>query len=188
MPIEFDSEYDQDQIDIGVTVGKETKTIEVRSSYSYAKDTERIYNEWFSLVGYYTTDNKSKENIKDFYITVIFRFDASEMPSKINSNSSISLQLAAGADRDFLYTNGNPDNLKTTMGYMELAYSIGLCIGPLIASIGFYLSGYALPFYFCGLLACLCIPFISNLRIAEEEYDEPNFLGILFNFVSRIFF
>jgi MFS family permease len=75
-------------------------------------------------------------------------------------------------------------NLKITMGYMELAYSVGLTIGPLVASFLFYLRGYNFPFYVCSFLILLCIPFISKLEINEEEYEEPDFFGIIKNIVK----
>ncbi len=70
------------------------------------------------------------------------------------------------------------------MGYMELAYSIGLTIGPLVASLLFYVQGYSFPFYVCGLMALVCLPFISKLDIIEESYEEPGFLNILSNLVT----
>ena len=75
------------------------------------------------------------------------------------------------------------DQLEVTMGYMELAYSLGLTIGPLIASFLFYLRGYSFPFYVFGLLALICIFFISNLEMSEEEEEESNynFLQIIFS-------
>lgn len=76
------------------------------------------------------------------------------------------------------------ENLKTTMGYMELAYSIGLTIGPLVASVLYHFRGYIFPFYVCGALTLLCIPFISYLDITEEAYEEPEFMNIMFNFVN----
>lgn len=72
-------------------------------------------------------------------------------------------------------------NLKQTMGYMELAYSCGLAIGPVLGSCLFYLNGYTLPFYVLGALTFLCIPLIIKMQIIEEEYDEPEFIRILFN-------
>ncbi len=77
----------------------------------------------------------------------------------------------------------DPDNLEMTMDYMEFGYSVGLTIGPLIASGLYYLKGYSLPFYICGFLALVCIPFISNLEILEEKNEETSFFSILLNFV-----
>ena len=42
-----------------------------------------------------------------------------------------------------------PSELKTNMGYLELAYSSGLSLGPFIASGPYYFFGAKTPFYFC---------------------------------------
>ena len=47
------------------------------------------------------------------------------------------------------------DELKEAMGYMELAFSAGTTIGPLIVSVFYYIGGYRLPFIVCGLINCI---------------------------------
>lgn len=78
------------------------------------------------------------------------------------------------------------ENLNSTMGYMELAYSLGLTIGPLVASFLYYLNGYSFPFYICAFLMLICFVCISNLEISEEEGEDVNFASIIFNKVYKI--
>ena len=69
------------------------------------------------------------------------------------------------------------------IGYMELSYSIGLSVGPLFASLFYYLNGYAFTFIVCGSLNFLCLPFISSIKITEDKYESPGYLRIIGNFV-----
>lgn len=86
------------------------------------------------------------------------------------------------------------ENIKTTMGYMELAYSVGLTIGPVLAAVLYYFFSYSFPFYICGILTLNCIPFIGDLDIPDDENDldhPPMFSlllnwGILFTFLAII--
>ncbi len=70
-------------------------------------------------------------------------------------------------------------NLKATMGYMELAYSIGVTVGPIFGSFLYYINGYSFPFYISGFLSLITIIFIRYLSIDEEEHKHPEFLKIL---------
>ena len=64
---------------------------------------------------------------------------------------------------------------------------MGIAIGPLCASIFFYIGGYTLPFYVCGILMLSTIPFIYNLQLPEDEEGEvPQFMTALFDFVKNI--
>lgn len=73
------------------------------------------------------------------------------------------------------------DEIKSTMGYMELGYSLGLTIGPVVASLLYHYSGYCFPFYFCGLLMLSCIPFIKILEVKQDECEEIEFFKVLLN-------
>jgi len=75
------------------------------------------------------------------------------------------------------------NNLNIMIGYMELSYSIGLSIGPLFASLFYYLGGYAFTFLVCGSLNFMCLPFISSIKITEEKYESPGYWRIIFNYV-----
>ena len=110
----FNPILDDQQIDIMVTnsIKQISSTVEVRSSFSYAQSDINVYNQYFSLVGYYSSPNKPMETSKDFYVTVIFRFDESYMPEKIKNGENITLHIAAGASKDLLIADGEWDNLQ----------------------------------------------------------------------------
>ena len=55
------------------------------------------------------------------------------------------------------------------MGYMELAFSAGTTIGPLIVSVFYYIGGYRLPFIVCGLINCIGIWSVFHIPFPEEE-------------------
>ena len=67
------------------------------------------------------------------------------------------------------------------MGYMELGYSLGLTIGPVLASLLYHYFGYAFPFCFCGLLILSCIPFIKIIEVKQDECEEIEFFKVLLN-------
>ena len=67
------------------------------------------------------------------------------------------------------------------MGYMELGYSLGLTIGPVLASLLYHYFGYSCPFYFCGLLMLGCLPFIKLFEVEQDECEDIQFFQILFN-------
>ena len=70
---------------------------------------------------------------------------------------------------------------------MELAWCLGIAVGPICASIFFYLGGYSLPFYVVGVSILICLPFINNLQLQEEDEGEaPQFMTALFDFVTLI--
>lgn len=73
------------------------------------------------------------------------------------------------------------NEIKSTMGYMELGYSLGLTIGPVVASLFYHYYGYCFPFYFCGLLMFSCIPFIKILEVSQDECEEIEFFDVLLN-------
>lgn len=115
-PTSFDKNRDEDQVDILVYDRDNAATppisIEVRSSYGAVQNNLKRYTEWFSIVGNYTSENKGKELVKDYYVTVVFNFPQKDMYEKMVKRESIYFQLAAGCSRDFLIKNGKIDNLK----------------------------------------------------------------------------
>lgn len=78
--------------------------------------------------------------------------------------------------------------MKITMGYMELAYSLGLAIGPIVASIIYYYFGYIAPFFLVGACMLTCMYFVENLKISEEVNENTSFFEILFNKVYILLF
>lgn len=118
------------QVDIAVTnrLNNKSVSIEVRSSIvkkSLEYDT-CVYNQDQSLVGSYSTENKTYEVIKDFYITVLFRsninmFKDSSGKSIPNwriindkqvNKSDIIADISGGASKYLLKEIGQHDNLK----------------------------------------------------------------------------
>ena len=91
-----------------------------------------------------------------------------------------------------------PSQLKTTIGLMELAWckyfyflkfilGIGIAVGPLCASIFYFIGGYMLPYVVCGVIILVCVPLLNNLNISEvEEGEVPSFLIALWNPVKII--
>lgn len=115
-PTLFDKNRDEDQVDILVYEEDNAEaspvSIEVRSSYGAVQNNFKRYTEWFSIVGNYTSENKGKELVKDYYITVIFNFPQEDMYQKMADKEPVYFQLAAGCSRDFLEKNGEVDDLK----------------------------------------------------------------------------
>ena len=66
------------------------------------------------------------------------------------------------------------DELKAAMSYMELAFSAGTTIGPLIVSVFYYIGGYRLPFIVCGLINCVGIYTVFHIPFPEEETNKDN--------------
>jgi MFS family permease len=79
------------------------------------------------------------------------------------------------------------ENINTNMGYMELAYSIGVTIGPLVASALYYFGGYSMPFYFCSILFLICLFYLHRIIIDEEQCEDHEFFKILFKPVLIIY-
>lgn len=63
-------------------------------------------------------------------------------------------------------------------------------MGPICASVFYFIGGYTCPFIVCGLAIYGCIPFIYNLNLPDDEEGEvPPFMTALMNFtVLTIFF
>lgn len=108
----FDKNADEDQIDILIKNQTQQRKLEIRSSYGNVQNNSKRYNEWFSIVGCYTTDNKSREITKDYYITVIFNFPQEKMIDILKTKKPISLQIAGGCDKNFLFKYGIDENLN----------------------------------------------------------------------------
>ena len=79
------------------------------------------------------------------------------------------------------------DEVQLALGYMEVAWCIGLSGGPLCAAIFYKLGGYYLPFIVLGLILFTSVYFthiISEEKIeSDEENDkqEHSFMKLLFN-------
>ena len=72
-----------------------------------------------------------------------------------------------------------------SLGYLEVAWSLGVSTGPLLGSFFYYLGGYSLPFYVLGLSLFISVYLIHYLQLPiEDNYHEDNnlsFIHLLFN-------
>ena len=94
--------------------------------------------------------------------------------------------MCGGNVSTLLYSIGvsisSPDELVATLGYLEIAWSLGVSIGPVLASALYHFGGYSLPFYVIGSLFFIAIYYIKIINISDEISDEsPNFFKF-FNF------
>ena len=81
-----------------------------------------------------------------------------------------------------------PENIKVSLGYMEVAWSLGVACGPLLGSFFYHLGGYSLPFYALGLSLFISVFLIHylDLPMSNEEEETPNFIKLLNNFYIMI--
>ncbi len=96
--------------------------------------------------------------------------------------SGISSTLVYSVAASFCDNN----NLNKTMGYMESSYSVGLTIGPIIGSVLYHYFSYKIPFYFCGILIIICIPYAQNIQEEEQQHYDINFFKVMFNPVKKL--
>ena len=66
------------------------------------------------------------------------------------------------------------ESLEKNLGFMELGCSIGVAIGPLFASIGYYLFGFEFPFFLAGIIEIIMASLICDLEIKERENENDN--------------
>ena len=84
-------------------------------------------------------------------------------------------------------------NIEKNIGYIELADSIGVAIGPVIASLSYHLFGFLMPFLLCGMIemsGALLINYIKfnkkkkiddkkeEISILDKEINEKKFNNI----------
>ena len=80
------------------------------------------------------------------------------------------------------------NEVKLSLGYLEVAWSIGVAIGPLLGSFFYYLGGYSLPFFILGLSLFISVFLIHYLNLPiEDNNDENNFSFIQIMFKKDIF-
>lgn len=106
--------------------------------------------------------------------------------------------MGGGIVSTLLYSIGvslsSPDEIVTTLGYLEIAWSLGVSIGPVLASALYHFGGFSLPFYTIGALFFIGIYYIQILNISDENSDEsPNFfkffnLEMFTNFIPTVVF
>lgn len=98
------------QIDHQIKKGDKIFSIETRSSFSYrTKCPENVINYAFSIIGPYTTNNKSKEHYKDLYAFIFYCINPDSLKERIENND-LTIYFAGGATIDMLEKSEN--NLK----------------------------------------------------------------------------
>ena len=106
--------------------------------------------------------------------------------------------MSGGIVSTLIYSLGvglsSADEIVTTLGYLEIAWSLGVSIGPVLASFLYHFGGFSLPFYIVGALFLIEIYYIHILNITDEINGEtPNFfqffnLEMFTNFVPTLVF
>jgi MFS family permease len=64
--------------------------------------------------------------------------------------------------------------IEKNLGYIEVGTSIGISIGPLIASLGYYMFGFNFPFLISGFMEMLLISLVPILDIHKYENDDDD--------------
>ncbi len=68
----------------------------------------------------------------------------------------------------------NDKEIEKNLGYIEVGTSIGIAVGPLIASLGYYMFGFNFPFLISGFMEMLLISLVPILQIHQSESDDDN--------------
>ncbi len=64
--------------------------------------------------------------------------------------------------------------IEINLGYIEVGTSIGIAIGPLIASVGYYMFGFNFPFFISGFMEMLLISLVNYLDIHKYDEEDEN--------------
>lgn len=95
--------------------------------------------------------------------------------------------LGSGVTGTLVYslasTVSEPSELKMSLGFLEIAWSLGVAIGPLIGSFFYHIGGFPLPFYVLGASLFVSVYLIHylSLPISNEQEESPSFVKGLFN-------
>lgn len=111
------------QIDMIVSYSHNvTKSIEVRSSFPYTGLKNAVCRA-FRILGWYTNPIKTKEIQKDYYVGVLFPFEASEFYEKLKSEL-FSCYLSGGATRKLLQQSEHAKDKELIPYYdIDMTYS-----------------------------------------------------------------
>ena len=106
--------------------------------------------------------------------------------------------MSGGIVSTLIYSIGvslsSNEEIVTTLGYLEIAWSLGVSIGPVLASFLYHFGGFSLPFYTISALFLIVIFNIHILNISDEiNGDSQNFfkffnLEMFTNFVPTLVF
>lgn len=89
-------------VDLVVKKGNTTRTIEVRGSYPYCKDFNRVLTELFDIIGPYATKAKPGECVKDYYLRVLIN----EGKNEFNTKADHTIYFVGGAERNHFIERG----------------------------------------------------------------------------------
>ena len=103
--------------------------------------------------------------------------------------------FAGGISSTLLYSLGvslsSPEEITISLGYLEIAWSVGISIGPVCTSFLYHFGGYSLPFYIIGIFFFIPIYLIKFLNISNDDNfqkeQNPNFF-LFFNFEMLVNF
>ena len=106
--------------------------------------------------------------------------------------------MSGGIVSTLIYSIGvslsSNEEIVTTLGYLEIAWSLGVSIGPVLASFLYHFGGFSLPFYTISALFLIVIFYIHILNISDEiSGDNESFfkffnLEMFTNFVPTLIF
>jgi len=100
----------KNQTDLIITVNGKAKTVEVRSSFSYKTTFERLFEGAFSIIGWYTTENKPAEIKKDFYIFFVHFYNPELAKEKFENK--VETFLLGAVSKETLEQIGQNSELK----------------------------------------------------------------------------
>ena len=93
--------------------------------------------------------------------------------------------INGGIISTLLYSIGvsisSPEELFSSLGYLEIAWSLGVSLGPVLASCLYHFGGFSLPFFIIGSFLLIDIYFIKNINISDKRSESINFFKF-FNF------
>jgi hypothetical protein len=105
------------QVDLKIQVARVVKEIEIRSSFSYKTTLDRLFGASlidgkgaFSIIGWYSSENKKAEIKKDFYIFAIHHYEPAQIQERIYDK--VEIYLAGAASRETLEEKGEYSSLK----------------------------------------------------------------------------
>ena len=63
-------------------------------------------------------------------------------------------------------------NIEKNIGYIELADSVGVAIGPVIASLSYHLFGFLMPFLLCGIIEMSGTLLINYIKFSKKNVSD----------------
>jgi len=107
----------------------------------------------------------------------------------------------AGITATLVYSLGStlsdPEEIAKSLGYIEMAWSLGVASGPFFGSFLYHFGGYSLPFWILGLLFFISIYMIKYLKINEHDnsndespsfFNYIKFFSVLISMITTFFY